>query len=117
MAQLSLPAGGWITGWRDDKDNTVQLWDAFTGKRKAKLAGHTKGITAIVYSPDGNTIATASQDSTVRFWHTDTGKHKATLKHTQGINAALPWNRHFNAVTSIAYSPDGNTIATGTRER
>ncbi len=101
--------------WRDDKDNTntVQLWDAFTGIRKAKLAGHTKRITAIAYSPDGTTIATASRDSTVRLWDADTGKHKTTLKHRQGVNAALPWNHGANAVNAIAYSPDGNTIATG----
>ena len=105
------------SGWRNNKDSTVpvQLWDAFTGKRKAKLAGHTKRITAIVYSPDGATIATASRDSTVRLWHADTGTHKATLKHTQGFNATLPWNRDANAVNAIAYSPDGTTIATGTQ--
>ena len=106
--------GGW-GGWGNNKDRTVQLWDAFTGKRKAKLAGHTERITAIVYSPDGKTIATASRDSTVRLWHADTGKYKATLKHTQGVNAALPWSRDVNAINAIVYSPDGTTIATGTR--
>lgn len=103
------------SGWRNNKDITVQLWDASTGKRKAKLAGHTKRITAIVYSPDGITIATASRDSTVRLWDADMGKHKTTLKHRQGVNAALPWNRDANAVNAIVYSPDGNTIATGTQ--
>ena len=107
--------GGW-GGWGNNKDRTVQLWDAFTGKRKAKLAGHTQRITAIVYSPDGATIATASWDSTVRLWHADTGKYKATLKHTQGVNAALPWRRSANAINAIVYSPDGATIATGTRD-
>ena len=106
-------------GWRsrDDKDNTNtgQLWDALTGIRTAKLAGHAKRITAIAYSPDSATIATASRDSTVRLWHTDTGKHKTTLKHRQGLNATLPWNRDADAVNTIAYSPDGNTIATGTQ--
>ena len=106
---------GWR--WGDDKDNTntVQLWDAFTGIRKAKLAGHTKRITAIAYSPDSTTIATASRDSTVRLWDADTAKHKTTLKHRQGVNATLPWNHGANAVNAIAYSPDGNTIATGTQ--
>lgn len=103
-------------GWRNNEDNTVQLWDAFTGKRKIKLTGHTKRITAIAYSPDGNTIATASWDTTVRLWDSANGKHKTTLKHTQGINALLPWERYNNAVNVIVYSPDGNTIATGTRK-
>ena len=110
----TIATGG---GWREKKDNTVWLWDAFTGQRKAKLAGHTNQITAIAYLPDGWTIATASRDSTVRLWHTDTGKHKATLKHTQGINATLPWNRYANGVTAVAYSPDGNTIATASYDR
>lgn len=106
---------GWR--WGEDKDNSNigQLWDAFTGVRKVKLAGHTERITAIVYSPDSTTIATASRDGTVRLWDADTGKHKTTLKHTRRANAILPWKQYVDAVTAIVYSPDGNTIATGTR--
>ena len=57
------------------------------------------------YSPDGNTIATASGDHTVRLWDTTTGTLINTLKG------------HTHVVHSVAYSPDGNTIATGSGDK
>ena len=75
----------------------VWLWDAGTGKHKAKLT-HAEDIISFVYSPDGSTIATRSSEE-VRLWESDTGKHKTTLTHVEGIR-------------DFAYSPDGRIIAT-----
>ncbi len=102
-------------------DHTVRLWDAHTGTNRQTLTGHTSTVYSVAFSPDGNTIASASGahhivqqwrasrdytgpwtpsgDYTVRLWDTHTGEHKQTLKgHTYGI-------------TSVAFSPDGKTIA------
>ena len=32
------------------------------------LAGHTKNLTQIVWSPDGSLLATSSWDGTIRIW-------------------------------------------------
>ena len=96
-------AGGW-------EDNVVQLWDAETGVHKTTLTGHTKQVNSVAYSPDGNTIVSGGMDGTVRLWNVTTGKQKATLKHITGIAALLPW--FYVPVNAVAYSPDGNTIAT-----
>ncbi|MEX2188893.1 MAG: hypothetical protein WD875_18940 [Pirellulales bacterium] len=43
------------------------------------LEGHRDRIDALVFSPDGNRIATASRDGSVRIWDVSTGETVATL--------------------------------------
>lgn len=101
-------AGGW-------NDNVVQLWDAQTGAHKTTLTGHTKRVNSVAYSPDGNTIASGSADGTVRLWDATTGKHKPILNHTHWFHFLFQW---LNApVHSVAYSPDGSTVAAGSIDR
>ena len=60
--------------------------------------------TAIKFSPDGKTIATASKDNTVILW----SKSNKKLKKLQEDNQALFW--------SVAWNLKGKTIAAGTTD-
>ena len=100
-------------GGYDDK--IVQVWDVNTGKLKATLSGHTSSISSIAFSPDGQILATGGWwvDTTVRLWHVATlfqGRYedprepKAILTgHTRGVN-------------SVAFSPDGKTLVSGSSD-
>jgi WD40 repeat protein len=47
------------------------IWDLnpqAEDKIAARLVGHTDGMTAVSWSPDGRSIATASEDGTVLVW-------------------------------------------------
>jgi WD40 repeat protein len=59
-------------------NNQTQL-STKDGKSKIFLKGHEDQIYLIKFSPDGNTIATASQDNTVKIWQRN-GKLIKTLK-------------------------------------
>ena len=50
--------------------NTIQLWDVETGENIGTLEGHTMwSINSLSFSPDGNTIASASSaDGIVKLW-------------------------------------------------
>ena len=50
------------------KDNTIRIWDFYTGECKHVLSGHTNRVSFATYSPDGSEIVSASSDNTVRIW-------------------------------------------------
>jgi WD40 repeat protein len=60
-----LFAGGW------DRDGL--LVDAADGSLPKKITGHTRVITAAVFTPDGRRLLTGSADCTVRLWDASTG--------------------------------------------
>ena len=82
------------------RDGTVRIWDATDGTRRAELAGHTGGVSAVAFSPDGRLLATASWDNTARLWDGATGEHRATLVG------------HTNWVSGVGFSAGGALLAT-----
>jgi WD40 repeat protein len=82
----------------------ARLWDTRTGKPIATLTGHTDLVEAVAFSPDGTTLATASNDHTARLWNARTGKPIATL------------TGHTDLVEAVAFSPDGTTLATASND-
>ncbi len=65
---------------------------------------HTGGINAVTFSPDGKTIATASDDRTVRIWSLEMDQPKVFEGHTDEV-----W--------ATAYSPDGKRLASGGKDK
>ena len=71
---------------------------------KATLQGHTEKVNHSAFSPDGQTLVTASQDNTARLWSRE-GKPLATLHgHTEEVHHA-------------AFSPDGQTLVTASQDK
>ncbi|MGH3867893.1 MAG: TIR domain-containing protein [Pseudonocardiaceae bacterium] len=80
------------------------LLNTFATPYATQLTGHTNGVHAVAFSPDGRTLATGSDDTTVRLWDVHDPHHA----HPLGSFTA-----HTTAVQSVAFSSDGHTLATG----
>ena len=78
----------------------IVLIDPSTGEIRSRLAGHTSGVNALTFSPDGQTLATAGVvNRTIKLWNLKDGKERATL--AEGVGC----------VRSISFSPDGEWLA------
>ncbi|MGB5960137.1 MAG: serine/threonine-protein kinase [Coleofasciculaceae cyanobacterium] len=97
-------------------DSTIKTWNLQTGKLKNTMVGHTGIVYSIAISPDGETIVSGSSDKTIKIWNPKT----AWLNTTFIGNAAIFFNStlagHSNLVKSVAISPDGEIIVSGSSD-
>lgn len=86
------------------EDETVKLLDAETLRPIRELNGHKATIRSIAFSPDGKTVATASDDKTVNLWNSNTGM------------VTLSFPEQAEAVENVAFSPDSKRLVTSTND-
>ncbi|HEV3262376.1 MAG TPA: protein kinase [Gemmataceae bacterium] len=102
------PDGGVLATGSDD--GLVRLYDGYNGRPRKVLAGHRTPVKAVAFSPDGKMLASLS-DEAVKLWDVAAGKKRpvAIKRHRGPVQYPVP--------LSIAFSPDGQTLAAGTRDR
>ncbi len=120
-------------------ENTLRMWDVETGKQKRVIQ---QGCYSAAFSPDGKTLAFAN-GGTIHLWDTTTEKERLTINtggsqmslafspdgkvivaaylyekaiglwRTSDGKPALDFLGHTTDVVAVRFSPDGQTLATG----
>ena len=109
LSMCFSPDGKVLASSGDEWDSNIRLWDVQTGELIKTLKKRTafedfegRDVNSVVFSPDGNTIASGSGNGTIRLWNAHTGEF---IKYLEG---------HTKSVNSVVFSPNGNTlISTG----
>ncbi len=105
------PDGKTLVSICDGDSDAVHLWEATTGKYIRLLysvGGEMDSVESISFSPDGHTLAIGFATGWIGLW--DTMKTDATPKYFDDQD------QHRWDVFSLAFSPDGNMLASCGRD-
>jgi predicted NACHT family NTPase len=125
---------------------TIEIWNFPKNEFLYSLHGHTRSITNLCFTPDGNYLASSSIDKTIRLWVLGTRTFKILKGHTGVIwsidanpsstslasgsrdgtvklwdihtgNCIQTLQGHTTQVESVKFSPDGNVLASGSLDQ
>jgi sugar lactone lactonase YvrE len=96
-----------------DQSGAIYLWNAATRRRIATFHDPgSYGADAVAFSPDGTMLATGDSDGSTYLWNLSARTLAGTLTNPAGHVTSLLTGESRTAVFSVAFSPDGKTLAT-----
>jgi WD40 repeat protein len=131
--RLALSGSGSIRADAGSKpDNSIRLWDAFTGKEVRCLNKFPDSIKSVAFSPNGrfaifstagkwvNNVYIPTKDHSVHLWDLETDRELKLVIDNPGDVAAAKesvprFRGHTDEVWTVAFSPDGRKAAAGSR--
>ena len=84
--------------YNENLDGAILLWNIADGS-VTRLKGHEGAVMALAFSSDGQWLASGSHDRTARLWNLADRQGKILFLNPRG------------GFTSLAFSPDGRTLA------
>jgi WD40 repeat protein len=105
LEMLSLSPDGTLVAACQSGDSSIQVWSVATRKKRLEIQtqGKSSRRLRVAWSPDSRMLAVGglADDHRIQIWETTAGR----------IRLELPG--HGAAVTSLAFSPDGHRLLSG----
>lgn len=97
-------------------DGMAIVWNANSGAEISTFADHTAAVTSVAFSPVNTTqVVSGSVDQTARLWNSSSGNVIGLFQPVFAGGELIMG--HNNAVTDVAFSPDGTRVVTGSDDR
>jgi WD40 repeat protein/tRNA A-37 threonylcarbamoyl transferase component Bud32 len=97
-----------------------RLWHVDGRPDPPAPSGHRAEVWGLAFAPDGRTLASSGdEDHDIKLWDVATGAERSTMidRAPVGERYGSGKTSHGSLVTSIAYSPDGARLASGSFDR
>ncbi|KAI9015889.1 WD40-repeat-containing domain protein [Phycomyces nitens] len=100
-------------------DKMVRVWDTYTGNFLEKLDGHKDSVYSVAFMPDGKTLVSGSLDKTLKLWKLGTheGRGYGVDRDRSKGPCKMTFSGHKDFVLSVACTPDGNWVVSGSKDR
>jgi WD40 repeat protein/beta-lactamase regulating signal transducer with metallopeptidase domain len=99
-------------------DKSIRIWDAATRRLRSTLKGHTERVWSVAFSPDGKLLASASgalnqakKPGEVKLWDL------TSLGDSDELTPRSSLTGHSDLVYCVAFSKDGKTLFSGSRDK
>ncbi len=105
--------GNTLSDTYESRDNLLKVLE--TSPLLAGFLFSNSSVLSVAFSPDGKTLASGSADQTILLWDVTDPHAPTRLAAPTGLVA--PLTGHTGFVYSVAFSPDGKTLASGSADQ
>jgi len=103
---IALSSDGTMLASGSPVANSIYLWDMDWGDCVSCLDGHGSGLRSLIFTPDNQTLISASIDKTIRLWDIKTG---TCLRVFEGHQAAI-WSVVVSENQQIVSASEDQTV-------
>ncbi|TVY38899.1 Transcriptional repressor [Lachnellula subtilissima] len=101
-------------------DKSVRVWDAVSGYLVERLEGpdgHKDSVYSVAFAPNGKDLVSGSLDKTIKMWELVAPRGGHPNNAPKGGRCIRTFEGHKDFVLSVALTPDGNWVLSGSKDR